>query len=232
MISGIKSERIVAGLAVAGLHVAALLLLISGGGAQMGRAVEERLTIFDIAAPAPPPPPPPPADAAVPEAGRAAPENRRAQPVPIVAPPPRIATPETIAAAPVADSGREAEAGASDRYGPGTGSGGAGEGRGSGGEGGIVTRAALIAGEIVPADYPRAAWRSGVSGTVRVRFVVTAQGIPRSCRVMTSSGHAALDDATCALIEARFRYAPARDAAGQAVAEERAWMQRWWGARD
>lgn len=61
-----------------------------------------------------------------------------------------------------------------------------------------------------------------------VRFTVGIDGRARDCRVITSSGHAVLDATTCRLIEARFRYAPARDAAGQPVAEERGWRQRWW----
>ncbi|MDE0879066.1 MAG: hypothetical protein OSB00_10455 [Sphingomonas bacterium] len=43
-----------------------------------------------------------------------------------------------------------------------------------------------------------------------------------------SSGVASLDATTCKLVEKRFRYTPARNAAGTAVAEERGWRQRWW----
>jgi protein TonB len=86
----------------------------------------------------------------------------------------------------------------------------------------------LLSGAIGDRDYPRAARAARDEGIAVVRFTVGADGRARDCRVATSSGHAELDAVTCRLIEARFRYAPARDAAGQPVAEERGWRQRWW----
>jgi protein TonB len=52
-----------------------------------------------------------------------------------------------------------------------------------------------------------------------VRYVVGTDGRVSGCRVTRSSGHAELDATTCRLIEQRFRYRPARDAAGRPVPE-------------
>jgi protein TonB len=45
--------------------------------------------------------------------------------------------------------------------------------------------------------------------------------------VISSSGNRALDDTTCRLILKRFRFAPARDAAGMAVPGEVDYDQEW-----
>ncbi|MCA1749419.1 MAG: energy transducer TonB, partial [Sphingomonadales bacterium] len=47
------------------------------------------------------------------------------------------------------------------------------------------------------------------------------------CVVVESSGNADLDSATCRMIRQRFRYAPARNAAGEPVADRRGWRQSW-----
>ncbi|MDQ2893168.1 MAG: energy transducer TonB, partial [Pseudomonadota bacterium] len=105
----------------------------------------------------------------------------------------------------------------------GLGSGARGSGTGGGGTG-----ARLIRGQIVNRDYPRDARRDKLGGSVTVRFTVTADGRARGCSVMQSSGVASLDATTCRLVEQRFRYAPARDAAGSPIAEQRGWRQTWW----
>lgn len=107
----------------------------------------------------------------------------------------------------------------------GSGSGNAGVGAGAGGGG---SRARLVVGVIRWRDYPEAERRAGIEGVVTVRFIVGIDGRVHDCAVARSSGNAALDAVTCRLIGDRFRYVPARDAAGRAVVEERAWQQRWW----
>ena len=77
-----------------------------------------------------------------------------------------------------------------------------------------------IAGRLSGAtDYPPAARRSGVEGSVAVRYIVGTDGRVSGCRVLRSSGHAELDSTTCRLIEQRFRYRPARDFEGRPVPE-------------
>lgn len=125
--------------------------------------------------------------------------------------------------------GAAAVGGAADA-GRGTGAGGAGSGSGGGGmgTGGEGSPARLVAGTIRDRDYPRAARRDRIQGVVTVRFTVGTDGRVSDCVVARSSGSALLDESTCRLIEARFRYAPARDAAGVPRAEQRGWRQDWW----
>lgn len=66
-------------------------------------------------------------------------------------------------------------------------------------------------------DYPDAARRREEQGTVRVSYVVDAEGRVSGCTVVQSSGSSSLDATTCRIFERRFRYAPARDASGNPV---------------
>jgi protein TonB len=204
-------------------------------GATAGAA--EALRLFDVAAEPPPPrADPAPAKAAPRREGAASPPNLEARPAPVVASPPKIPLdrPPPVASAPVAGVGGDASAGAAERPGPGSGSGGRGAGTGSGragggpGGGGLAVRARLIAGRILDSDYPRAASRARIGGTVIVRFTVGLDGRPGGCAVMRSSGNADLDSATCRLIERRFVYRPARDPEGRPVADTMGWKQSWW----
>ena len=225
----IDRDRAASGLLVLFLHLALGWLLVAGLGVRLPAVVESRLQLFDV-----PEPPPPPAPAPVPprqavEApeGEAAPPNLRSRATQVVAPPPvvRLPVPPPIVAAPVANVGAQATQGASERPGPGTGAGGEGTGTGAGGAGdggGSGTRARgarWIAGRIDGRDYPDHLYRAGIGGLVHMRFVVTAQGRVRDCRIVRSSGVPELDRITCRLVERRIRYSPARDAAGRPVAE-------------
>jgi protein TonB len=75
-----------------------------------------------------------------------------------------------------------------------------------------------IAGALSDRDYPREAAAVNAGGTVAVSFRVRADGGVDSCRVLGSSGYAQLDGLTCALVERRFRYRPARNMAGEPIA--------------
>ncbi|MBW8852717.1 MAG: TonB family protein [Xanthomonadales bacterium] len=102
----------------------------------------------------------------------------------------------------------------------GTGSGGAGNGNGGGGGAGGAgdgTPPQRIGGGISDRDYPHELSDAGISGTVSVRYRVGIDGRARDCMVTRSSGSAALDAHTCALIERRFRFRPSRDADGRPV---------------
>lgn len=67
-------------------------------------------------------------------------------------------------------------------------------------------------------DYPVDAVHRGSEGTVRFRLGIDAAGRATDCAVLDSSSDADLDRATCAILMARARYTPARDADGRAVA--------------
>jgi len=221
--------------AVIAIHAAVGYLLVSGMGMDIAQRVDSGLKVIQISPPQPPEPAPArkPAQA---EEGAASPENLRAEPSQIVLPPPEIKLPikSPVVVAPVAGPGSDASAGASERPGPGSGSGGQGEGTGSGrggdgaGAGGIVSGPRHLSGALTRKDIPRSVWQAEARGRVVVRFTVGADGRARDCNVRQTSGHPALDAITCRLIEQRFRFEPARDTAGRAVASPYGWVQEWW----
>jgi len=129
-----------------------------------------------------------------------------------------VPTPAEIAI----DPGSDQAAGAGAAAGSDIGQGGSGSGSGAGGEGtgrgaGLVSPPVRVEGALTHADYRRVRPPEGAAGTVRVSFRVRADGRADRCSVLRSSGVAVFDEATCRLIERRFRYRPARDAAGRAI---------------
>lgn len=76
-------------------------------------------------------------------------------------------------------------------------------------------------------DYPPDAIRSGAEGAVAFRLGVGPDGRPSHCTVTVSSGSQSLDSTTCRLLMERPRFAPARDSAGKAVADEVAGRIVW-----
>lgn len=66
-----------------------------------------------------------------------------------------------------------------------------------------------------PSSYPTAARRRGDQGTVMVRVLVSAKGLPRNVSLEKSSGISALDDAAVSTVQS-WRFVPAREG-GQAV---------------
>lgn len=75
-------------------------------------------------------------------------------------------------------------------------------------------------------DYPDASRRAEEQGVTRVTYVVGVDGKVTNCSVTQSSGSPRLDDATCKIIERRFRFNPAtRD--GQPVPETKVQPVRW-----
>lgn len=67
------------------------------------------------------------------------------------------------------------------------------------------------------ADYPSAALRNREEGTVRARLSVGANGEVLRCEIVQSSGSSLLDETTCRILVSRTSFAPARNAAGEAV---------------
>ena len=223
-------DRLQAAIGVALLHALLGYALIMGLGVEVATRMGSELKLFDVREPPPPPPEtvPAPARAEQPE-GPASPVSLKASPTPLIAPPPLIRLPATppIVSAPQPTPvpvGSDPNAGVAAVAGPGTGMGGQGVGIGSGGRGdgsgGAAVRAQRVSGAISgERDYPRAARRAGVEGTVSVRFTVEPDGGTSGCRITRSSGSAELDETTCRLIELRFRYRPARDSEGRPVPE-------------
>ena len=62
-------------------------------------------------------------------------------------------------------------------------------------------------------------------GRVQFELTVSPQGRATDCRIVTSSGSTMLDEWTCEIMVRRARFRPARDAAGNPVADAvRAWI--------
>jgi periplasmic protein TonB len=71
---------------------------------------------------------------------------------------------------------------------------------------------------VTNADY-RPRWiREGLTGTARFALNIDASGKVTGCTITRSTGHAALDEATCQLVTKRARFDAARDSSGKPVA--------------
>ena len=211
---------------VAALHLALIVALISAFGVEVVVQTVKSIAAFNV-----PVPPPEPTPQATQPQGAAAPPAPKATPRPQPSPSPRIVVVPKSAPT-VASTGSAPKSGASAA---GSGSGGAGQGsgtgsggRGNGSGGGIAQRAEKIAGELKTRDFPRSGANDRDGKFIVVRYAVGTDGRVRNCRVVQSSGSAEADAITCRLIEKRFRYRPAENAAGNPVADETGWKQWWW----
>lgn len=229
-------------LGVAGLVGAGL---VAGFHPQIVAAANDALKVIDLTAPEPEQPKPDltPVTREEPKAkeeeGEAAPPNVKSKAKQVTAPKPKVKPiiKSEVKVADRAGTGNDATQGSSDKAGPGTGAGGQGNGTGSGasgsgtgggGGGGVVSRARKISGEIVNKDYPKLLTKTKQRVTVVARYTVGADGKPSNCRISKSSGYPDIDNATCRVIQARFRYEPARDASGRAVDDVAGWSQDIW----
>ena len=199
---------------------------------------ETAMALFEVAPPSPPTPEAPIPKAASTRSGAASAPAREASAAPLIAPKPVIiAPPPPIALSVITGvSGTAPAPGAADADGPGSGGGGKGNGTGSGNRGtgtgaGLARPSIRLSGAIANRDYPAKARRANAQGVVTVTYIAGIDGRAHDCTIARSSGNDALDAQTCALIEKRFRFRPARDAAGRPVAETRGWQQRWWFAQ-
>jgi protein TonB len=151
-----------------------------------------------------------------------------AAPIPDIVPP-QIRLPE-LPLAPAA--GLDSRAGAATRDDNGSAAGGRGIGAGLGAAGagtggGGTTRARRIAGNISRRDYPRIHADDRVASSVTLRLHISADGRVQDCDILRPSGNPERDAITCRLAIQRFRYEPARDAAGRAIADVAGWRQDW-----
>lgn len=216
--------------AVAALHIVVIAALVSAFGAAVVVQTVKSIAAFDVTAPPPPPLPETPPPAPQPQAAAAPPaptSTPRPHPVPspriVVKPQPAPAVASTAAAA-MSGASTAGAGNGGDGQGIGTGSGG----RGSGSGGGVVRRAEKVAGELRTRDFPSSGVGERDGRFIVVRYVVGTDGRVKNCRVVQSSGSAEADAITCKLIEQRFRYRPAEDAAGTPVQDETGWKQWWW----
>ena len=224
--------RAMAVVGVAALHIAVIAALISAFGVEVVVQSVKSIAAFDVPLPPTPPPPlPEPTPQATRPQGAAAPPAPKATPRPRPAPSPRIVV-VPMPAPTAASTGLASKSGAS-AAGAGSGGGGQGAGtgsggRGNGGGGGLVRRAQKIAGELRTKDFPRSGANDRDGKFIVVRYAVGTDGRVSKCRVVQSSGSAEADAITCRLIERRFRYLPAENAAGNPVIDETGWKQWWW----
>ena len=184
-----------------------------------GRATASSL--IDIVVPLSPPPPPPAPDEPSKAKGEPSPPNLKAVPSPVVAPPLRIAS---------AIAGRR---------GPGRFDRKRALGRRLDRRGARHRRGRRSAAALAAAGRRRRSSAQRVQGGSTIQTIPSAQNSPElrasvasafhhpaqtgassGCEVVKSSGSAELDGTTCRLIERRFRYRPARDAQGRAIAED------------
>lgn len=193
---------------VALLHVIIGYALITGLALQVVKAIVKPLETVNVKDKAPPPdepPPPPPKDVEIPPyvpppevsiQSEAAPTITTQTTVP--APQPPVFTPPAPPAppAPVAVAAPTPSS-------P--------KGRGN---------------SISEDDYPDASRRAEEQGVTRVQYTVGTDGKASGCTVLQSSGSARLDEATCKIIERRFRFNPATRE-GQPVSETKTQPVRW-----
>lgn len=76
-------------------------------------------------------------------------------------------------------------------------------------------------------DYPDASRRAEETGTTKIRYTITTDGRATNCTVTASSGFPRLDEAACKIVERRFKFDPAKDAAGQPIEEGRSQSIKW-----
>lgn len=92
----------------------------------------------------------------------------------------------------------------------------------------IAAKARNNPGEwITEADYKTSWINRGMAGSAGFRLQVGANGRVEGCQIIRSTGHAALDEATCALVTRRARFDPARNGDGDKVAGSYASSVLW-----
>ena len=128
-------------------------------------------------------------------------------------------TPGPKTSAPASNPGNgsgSGQGGSGEGSGGGTGGGsGSGEGSGQGEGAGVPIRPPRLVRDAKP-SYPASARNQGISGSVGVRVLVSADGIPESVAVVASSGNSAVD---ASVVEAayKWRFDPSRDKYGKKV---------------
>jgi periplasmic protein TonB len=222
----------------AAIHAAVLALLLLWHFPPSEGGDKAAMTVVDLPDRAPPEkPPPPPSPQPTPGAAKsddAAPPAPRAEAAPLAKAVVPLVIP-SFTPAPIPATGNQPASGAA-LAGTGTGAGGAGDGTGGGGNGGgggdarsrrEGTEPEVIRGSFRQSDYPKELREQGPRGTTWADVVVGANGRVTSCRISRPSGIPQFDAKTCQILLQRFRYRPARDAAGNAVAAPDSFSVDW-----
>lgn len=128
--------------------------------------------------------------------------------------PPKPVPPRPVSASRVESGAGTGEPGVTAGLGSGPGSGGGtggGTGAGTGpGSGSGSGEARVAYGQNPPPLYPLAARRLGIEGVVELRVLVTPDGHADDVHVVSSSGHAMLDESAVATVRSRWRFVPAQ----------------------
>lgn len=193
-----SGNRITALIVVAILHVIVGYALVTGLAYEAVKKIKERVETFDVKEEKPPEePPPPPPDQPLPPPPIVAPPPPisfdRPSPVQAVATPPAVVLPPTVTAPPPAPPPPPPAPSQARPARP-------------KGQGGWAAR--------IQDNYPSAALRKEIEGTVGVRVTVGPDGRVSGCTVTGSSGSGDLDSAACDGMTRYARFDPALDAAG------------------
>jgi protein TonB len=225
-------ERAYALAAVVLVQLVLGFVLLSGFRVELTRSADVVERLIEIALPETPPPLPPPPIKPAPKPAHRTSSAPKAETKPLggsPGPQPAHAPPSVtpvVAVRPTAPpSGGGSGTGPALGSGAGGGTGGQGYGEGEGG-----TDSELIAGDILPSDYPEHLANAG-NRRVTVSFTVQVNGRAAGCRVTRSSGIPELDALTCRLIEQRYRFRPATDRNGRLVPDEADLTQDWLAPR-
>ena len=205
---------------VAAIHAALGLAIVTGlaGGVVELAKDDDLAAIFQIKDPPPPPPPEP----------RATEAPRSAQQREVFIPPTRTNIKTTP---PVIDSAPTASSFGSELTGPVTGP------TLGGGLGAAVLEIPATVDPVAPRprnsewvtdnDY-RTSWiNRGWEGVAAFRLSIGTDGRATACTITQSSGHEALDDATCRHVTRRARFDPAKDNQGKLVTGTFTSAVRW-----
>ena len=193
----LSGNRVTALIVVAILHIILVYALVTGLAYSAFQKVKERVETFDVKEEKPPEEPPPP------------PPDQPLPPPPIVAPPPPITFTRP---APVLDVVREAPPPppaivfTAPPAAPPPPVASKARGAKPKGQGSWAAR--------IQDNYPSAALRKEIEGTVGVRVTVGPDGRVSGCTVSGSSGSGDLDSAACDGMTRYARFEPALDAGG------------------
>ena len=204
-----SGSKVVAIVIVAAIHLALGYAFVTGLAYQYVKKVSEKLNTFDVEEPPPPPPdepPPPPPDVPM-------------TPPPVVTPPPIVSAPTVappVISVPVPPPPRPVEAPPPPPPPPAP---------------PRISQAAVAKGNpgqyFNPDNYPPSALRAGEQGRVVSSLTIGTDGRVADCEVTSSSGSAALDQATCRIAKSRVRYTPAKDENGQPIASRATLPVKW-----
>lgn len=192
-----SGNRVTALVIVAILHIIVGYALVTGLAYEAVKKIKERVETFDVKEEKPPEePPPPPPDQPLPPPPIVAPPPPisfdRPSPVQAVATPPAVVLPPTVTAPPPAPPPPPVVSKA--------------RGAKPKGQGSWAAR--------IQDNYPSAALRKEIEGTVGVRVTVGPDGRVSGCSVTGSSGSGDLDSAACDGMQRYARFEPALDAGG------------------